>query len=118
MENSPREADEGDRREATDGDPVPADDFYRGGGVVGRSDRRGPSWWPGGFDAGRPPDWLSFSLAVAGVLAGFLAFSAAWDVAGAWVMAVPLATLAGLAVGVGTVLGGGYVWARSATGPR
>lgn len=122
MDDSPQDVDERDRRgtsEPLDYEVASGDDFYRGGGGVAvRTGHRQPHWWPGGLDAGRPPVWLSLSLAIVGVLVGFVAFSAAWDLAGDGLLAVPLATLAGVAVAVGTILLGGYAWTRTATRPH
>lgn len=119
MDEPPPGGDERDRRETAgqvDDGSATEDDFYRGGGGVAvQSAQRRPQWWPGRFGAERPPAWLTLALAVVGVLVGFIAFSAAWDLAGDGLMAVPLATLAGVGAGVGTILVGGYAWTWSAT---
>lgn len=120
MDEPPPSGDERDRRATaapTDEGASQEDEFYRGGTAA--SVRRTP--WrshplPGRLGADRPPAWLSIPLVVSGALAGLFVFSTTWDLAGGGLLAVPIASLAGLYVGGGAVLVGAYAWRRTADG--
>lgn len=60
----------------------------------------------------RPPAWALFALLLIAVPGGLVGFSATWSLLGEELLAVSLATLAGVGVAAGTVLLGGVVWTR------
>lgn len=109
----PDERDRPEQPAPADEGAVPEDDFYRGAAASVRPTPDRLRLWPGGFDADRPPVWLSVPLVLVAVVAGLFAFSTVWNLAGDGLLAVPIAALAGLCVGAGAVLVAGYAWTRT-----